>query len=92
MSLDSIFTFNQRLHNYFKKRKKNGKVRENRRKKDTASHQRFKKYFPNNVEPNEPKVDPKPDVDIDKDKVNTVLALLEKILNIILGWFTKEDK
>ena len=45
----------------------------------------------------EPKVDPvKPDTTddekgIDIDKANTVLALLEKILNIILGWFKKSE-
>jgi hypothetical protein len=48
----------------------------------------------------EPKVEPevKPDIkdddkkEIDTDKVNVVLALLEKLLNIILGLFSKQDK
>jgi hypothetical protein len=39
LCLDSTVPFNQRLQNYFYKGKKNG----GKKKKDTASHQRFKK-------------------------------------------------
>ena len=53
-----------------------------------VSEEDIKKYFPEN-QPDDPTVDPKDD--IDTDKVNSVLALLEKILNIILGWFTKNS-
>ena len=53
-----------------------------------VSEKDIKKYFPEN-QPDDPTVDPKDD--IDTDKVNSVLALLEKILNIILGWFTKNS-
>lgn len=53
-----------------------------------VSEKDIKRYFPEN-QPDDPTVDPKDD--IDTDKVNSVLALLEKILNIILGWFTKNN-
>ena len=53
-----------------------------------VSEEDIKKYFPEN-QPDDPTVDPKDD--IDTDKVNSILALLEKILNIILGWFTKNN-
>lgn len=52
----------------------------------------IKKYF----KAEEPKVEPvQPEKDddkkeIDTDKVNTVLALLEKVLNMILNWFSKK--
>lgn len=52
----------------------------------------IKKYF----KTEEPKVEPvQPEKDddkkeIDTDKVNTVLALLEKVLNMILSWFSKK--
>lgn len=52
----------------------------------------IKKYF----KAEEPKVEPvQPEKDddkkeIDTDKVNTVLALLEKVLNMILSWFSKK--
>lgn len=51
----------------------------------------IKKYFVEDIKPTP--VDPKPDDDkkeIDTDKVNTVLALLEKLLNMVLSWFSKK--
>ena len=53
----------------------------------------IKKYFALEVEPKpvEP-VDPKQDdkKEIDTDKVNSVLALLEKLLNMLFSWFSKK--